>query len=106
MQLSHFLLFLAPALTTASECVSSGPRQSVQAVKNCCAYYGGKWCGTTPYQGICVIADGKLASYKSCTKIWGDEVEDRDCIPGDGSELTACKLFANLDGRSGDTKGL
>ena len=95
MQLSTLFFALLPAvsLVTASECVSSGPRPSVQASKNCCGYYGGKWCGNTGYQGICVIPDKNLASYKYCTKVFGDEVDDKDCIPGDGSELTACKAL-------------
>lgn len=40
-----------------------------------------------------MVADNNVASYKYCTKVFGNEVEDRDCIPGDGSELTACEAI-------------
>jgi len=91
MHLSTLLLVAIPALVAAEECVSSGTANQVTSSRYCCIGSGGKWCGKTAYQGICVVADGKLGGYVACTKYWGNptSVAD-DCIPGDGSELTAC----------------
>jgi len=40
-----------------------------------------------------VVPDSNLAGYKYCTKVFGNEVSDQDCIPGDGSELSACEAI-------------
>jgi len=90
MQLSAFLLVLLPALVASYECVTSGTTDEVAASENCCHWWGGKFCGTTGNQGICVIPDQNLGAYKYCTDVWGNPTANSDCIPGDGAELTSC----------------
>lgn len=91
MQLPAILFALLPALVVAKECVSSGTAQQVDASYYCCLGSSGKWCATTEYQGICVVPDAKLNGYVACTDYWGNPTNvSADCIPGDGSELTAC----------------
>lgn len=93
MQLSSFipLIFsLIPALVAGYECVTSGTEPEVTAAKNCCTGWGGTFCGTTGYQGICVVPDGNLGAYKYCTAYFGNPTPASDCIPGNGSELTSC----------------
>lgn len=91
MQLSVLYLALLPILVSATECVSSGTAKQVDASQYCCAGSKGKWCGKTDYQGICVLPDYRLNGYVACTKFWGNPTTvSEDCIPGDGSELTAC----------------